>query len=89
MQRSGAPRQLAFGPTLDATALLMIKRYRNDTRLETAARADQLQEDRDWQGAIIWHRVHDCIERIQAMRPADAVTMARLGMLAVLTPCET
>jgi hypothetical protein len=32
---------------------------------------DQLQEDGDWQGAITWHRILDCIERIQARKPAE------------------
>ena len=39
--------------------------------LEAAQRADQLQEDGDWQGAITWHRILDCIERIQAQTPAE------------------
>jgi len=38
--------------------------------LEAAQRADQLQEEGDWQGAVDWHRILDCIERIQAQKPA-------------------
>jgi len=30
----------------------MVKRYKEDAMLEAAARADQLQEDGDWQGAL-------------------------------------
>ena len=52
-------------------ALLIVKRYGDDAMLEAAERADQLQEDGDWQAAITWHRILDCIERIQAQRPAD------------------
>jgi hypothetical protein len=52
-------------------ALLLVKRYGDDAQLEAAARADQLQEDGDWQGAVTWHRILDCIERIQAQRPAE------------------
>jgi hypothetical protein len=39
-------------PDLDIwrAALLMVKRYGDDAMLEAAARADQLQEDGDWQG---------------------------------------
>jgi len=52
-------------------ALAMVKRYKEDAMLEAAARADQLQEDGDWQGALVWHRILDCIERIQATKPAE------------------
>jgi Family of unknown function (DUF6961) len=54
-----------------AAALAIVKRYGDDATLEAAARADQLQEDGDWQGAVIWHRILDCIERIQARKPAE------------------
>ena len=52
-------------------ALLMVKRYGEDTMLEAAARADKLQEDGDWQGALTWHRILDAIERLQAKAPAE------------------
>jgi hypothetical protein len=52
-------------------ALPMVKRYKADGMLGAAARADQLQEDGDWQGALVWHRILDCIERIQATKPAE------------------
>jgi len=52
-------------------AVLIVKRYGDDAMLEAAERADQLQEDGDWQATITWHRILDCIERIQAQRPAD------------------
>jgi len=35
------------------------------------ARADQLQEDGDWQGALTWHRILDAIHRLQAKAPAE------------------
>jgi hypothetical protein len=38
--------------------------------LEASQRADQLQEDGDWQGAVTWHRILDCIERRRS-RPRD------------------
>ena len=51
-------------------ALLMVKRYGDDAMLEAAGRADKLQEDGDWQGALTWHRILDAIERLQAKAPA-------------------
>jgi hypothetical protein len=54
-----------------AAALLIAKRYGDDAMLEAAERADQVQEDGDWQGAITGHRILDCIERIQAKAPAE------------------
>jgi hypothetical protein len=51
--------------------VLMAKRYGDDAMLEAAARADQLQEDGDWQGAVVWHRILNAIERLQATAPAD------------------
>ena len=54
-----------------AAALVMAKRYGADAMLEAASRAEQLEEDGDWQGALTWHRVLDSIERIQATKPAD------------------
>jgi hypothetical protein len=52
-------------------ALAMVKRYGDDAQLEAAGRADQLQEDGDWQGAVTWHRILDAIERLQARTPAE------------------
>ena len=52
-------------------ALLMVKRYGADAMLEATQRADKLQEEGDWQGAVQWHRILDCIERIQAQKPSD------------------
>jgi hypothetical protein len=49
----------------------MVKRYGADAMLEAAGSADQLQEDGDWQGALIWQRILDRIERIQATKPAE------------------
>jgi hypothetical protein len=49
----------------------MVKRCGDDAMLEAAARADKLQEDGDWQGALTWHRILDAIERLQAKAPAE------------------
>jgi hypothetical protein len=50
-------------------ALIMVKRYGDDAMLEAAARADQLQEEGDWQRALTWHRILDAIERLRAKAP--------------------
>ena len=54
-----------------AAAPLMMKRYKADAMLEAGARADQLLEDGDWQGAATWHRILDAIERLQAKASAE------------------
>jgi hypothetical protein len=59
--------------------VLIAKRYGDDAIIEAAQRADQLQEDGDWQGAITWHRILDCIERIQARKPAEGEKAALLA----------
>ena len=48
----------------------MVKRYGDEAQLEAAARADQLQEDGGWQGAVTWHRILDAIERIPKAMPS-------------------
>ena len=54
-----------------AAALLMVKRYGADVMHEAAARADQLIEEGDMAGAVIWHRILDAIERLRAPKPAE------------------
>ena len=44
----------------------MVKRCGADAMPEATARADELTEEGGWQGANEWHRILDCIERIQA-----------------------
>ena len=51
-------------------ALLMLKRYKDDAMIETAKRADQLDEG-DLAGAETWHRILNAIERLQAKAPAE------------------
>jgi len=51
-------------------ALLMLKRYKDDAMIETAERADQLDEG-DLAGAETWHRILNAIERLQAKAPAE------------------
>ena len=52
-------------------AVLLVKRYGDDAMPEAAARADQLTEVGDWEGANTWHQVLHAIERLQAKAPAD------------------
>ncbi len=49
-----------------AAAMAIAKRYGEGALLEAAARADPLQEEGDWQGAVKWHRIIDWIQRLQA-----------------------
>ena len=62
-------------------AVLLVKRYGDDAMLEAAARADQLQDDGDWQGAVIWHRILDCIERMRQKATVGNFDCQRLSRL--------
>jgi hypothetical protein len=50
-------------------ALLMVKRYGDDAAVEAAARADEMLDVRDVDGARVWHRIANAIERLQAKAP--------------------
>jgi len=39
--------------------------------ISIVARRTSLLEDGEWQGAAIWHRILDAIERLQAQKPAE------------------
>jgi hypothetical protein len=55
-----------------ATALALVERYGDAAAmLEAATRADQLLEDGNPVAAANWHRILDCIERIQVQKPAE------------------
>jgi hypothetical protein len=51
-----------------AAALLIVKRFGDDTMLEAAARADELLENGDMIGSETWRRILNAIERLQARR---------------------
>ena len=51
-------------------AVLMEERYGADAMLESAALAEHLLEDGDWQGAERWHRIRDAIGWLQSKAPA-------------------
>jgi hypothetical protein len=52
-------------------ALLMLKRYGGDATRQAVNRASDLLNAGDVKGAFIWHLVRNCIERLQARKPAD------------------
>jgi hypothetical protein len=54
-----------------AAALLIVKRYGDDARLEAAQRAHKLLEEGDTAGAETWHRILNAIERLQGQKPAE------------------
>jgi hypothetical protein len=68
-----SPTRSIRDPETWVAALLMVRRYAEDAMLEAAHRADQLQGDGDGQGALIWHRILDAVERLQAKAPAEKV----------------
>jgi hypothetical protein len=51
-------------------ALLMVKRYGDDAMLEAIARGNELLAASDWDGAAVWHKIIDAIERLQVKAPA-------------------
>lgn len=51
-------------------AFLMDQRYGADAVLESAALAEHLLEDGDYEGAAMWHRIRDAIAWLQAKAPA-------------------
>jgi hypothetical protein len=45
-------------------ATLMLKRYGDNADKESAARADELENDGDHDGAAVWRRITDAVERL-------------------------
>lgn len=66
-------------------ALAMIGRYPADAMLEASARADQMLEDGDWQGAATWHhiRTRSSASRRNARRRANRSTEAEFHLSAL------
>jgi hypothetical protein len=61
-------------PDLDMwqAVLLMVKRYGADAAVEAAARADELLDEGDVDGARVWwQRIANAIDRLQAETPAE------------------
>lgn len=42
----------------------MLKRYGDNADKESAARADELENDGDHDGAAVWRRITDAVERL-------------------------
>jgi hypothetical protein len=53
-----------------AAALLIVKRYSDDARLEASERADQPLDEGDMAGAETWHRIIAHRRRIATQRPS-------------------
>ncbi|WP_416896313.1 MAG: hypothetical protein ACMVY4_12285 [Minwuia sp.] len=54
------------------TAWLMVERYGDGAGFETAARADELMEAGDLDGAATWQRILDAVDELQrTQRTAD------------------
>jgi hypothetical protein len=51
--------------------LLMVKRYGADAAVEVAARADELLDVGDVDGAQVWPRIANAIDHLQAETPAE------------------
>lgn len=54
-----------------AAALVMVSAYGDEAMLEAGQRAAKHQEEGDWLSAIVWHRILDAIERLQAKTPSE------------------
>jgi hypothetical protein len=54
-------------------ANLMLKRYGDRARAESASRADELAASGDHDGAAIWHRITNAIEQLANNTPPGAV----------------
>lgn len=51
------------------TAWLMVERYGDGAGFETAARADELMEAGDLDGAATWRRILGAVEKLQRTEP--------------------
>jgi hypothetical protein len=49
----------------------MARRYKDDALVEAVTCADQALEDDDWEGAAVWRRILNAIERLQATKPDE------------------
>jgi hypothetical protein len=52
---------------IERSALVLIKQYGDDAKLEATLRADQFLEDGDWLGSLVWQRILEAIERQEQM----------------------
>jgi len=55
---------------IERSACVLIQQYGDDAKLEAALRADEFLEDGDWLGSLVWRRILEAVERLQAKTPA-------------------
>jgi hypothetical protein len=60
-------------PDLDIrrSAWVLIQRYGADAAVEAAARADEMLDVGDVDGARVWQRIANAIDHLQAEKPAE------------------
>jgi len=51
------------------SAWLMIRRYGEDAAAQAARRGDELLDNGDLDGMLVWHAIISAIRRLQAERP--------------------
>jgi hypothetical protein len=54
---------------IERSARVLIQQYGDDAKLEAALRVDQFLEEGDWLGALVWQRILEAVERLQAQLP--------------------
>jgi len=60
---------------IERSACALIQQYGDDAKLEAALRADEFLEDGDWLGSLVWQRILEAVERLQAKTPAVGKTV--------------
>jgi hypothetical protein len=63
---------MSYDLDICTAAQRMIKRYGDDAIQQAGSRASDLLDAGDVKGAYIWHLVRNCIERLQATKPAES-----------------
>jgi triphosphoribosyl-dephospho-CoA synthetase len=58
-------------PDIFRAATLLIDKHGDDAALRAAQRADELLEDGDVDGTVVWRRIIDAIEELQRGRRGD------------------
>jgi hypothetical protein len=58
-------------------ASLMLKRYGEKALEESAARADELFAEQDYDGAAVWRRIIDAVGQLAKMKPGTTAFMPR------------
>jgi hypothetical protein len=64
-------KPLVDDPDIFRTAKLMIDQHGEEAALQAAQRADELFEDGDLEGSVVWRRIASAIEELQRGRRND------------------